>query len=98
MEEAAGAPEDACLGCGWSGDDLVTLGTIHVLHSHIVPRVLGSVDRGHFIVVGTVGQYWAKYGHKHSPPRGEGQGDHICEALGTGCTWETRSSSCFILN
>lgn len=86
VEEAAGTPEDACSGRGWSRGDLVTLGTIQVLHSHMVPRVLGGVDRGHFIVDGSVGQCWAKCGHEHSPPKGEGQGDHVCEALGTGYT------------
>lgn len=32
-----------------AGGDLVTLGTIQALHSHMVPRVLGGTDRGHFI-------------------------------------------------
>lgn len=49
VEEAAGAPEDACSGCGWRGGDLVTLGRIQVLHSHVAPRVLGGMDRGHVI-------------------------------------------------
>lgn len=55
MEEAAGPLEDACSGCGWSRGDLVTLGTIQVLHSHMVPRVLGGVDRGHFMADVSVG-------------------------------------------